>query len=416
MLHVAAVGRLGTQIKEIATDLRTDVRWIPLPTRGPTAPPPLDLILYLQNDKTAEDELTLLAKQNPVALLISTALEDLPAPFALDQALQDALAETYGFVVGYTSGLHNVCRLVRVVAHQAASALDLRTLVVGETGTGKELVAAAIHRLSDRRTEPFVPLNCGAFSPELIDSELFGHFRGSFTGAVANRAGALKRAGSGVLFLDEIGDLPLNLQVKFLRVLEQCTFTPLGSDDSYPFRAQIVSATNRRLDEAVQQGTFRADLYFRIAQMVIVLPPLRERREDIPLLIGHYLRKHNPAARVEDVVGLDTLQAMSEYDWPGNVRELRSAVERIILLRQGGLPVSAQDWQLFPRRAESPERSGPATLASLRDDFDRAVLAQVLAKHGGDTKRTAEELGVSRRSIYNLASRLGIEIGGTAKD
>ncbi len=415
MLHVAAVGQLAKQIERFASGLHTDVRWIPLPTQE-QASVRFDMVLYLKGDTTAEYELTLMAKQNPIVLSIASTWESVPSSATLDQVLQETLTKVYGFVVGYTACVHKVCRLVRVIAHQAASALDLRTLVVGETGTGKELIAAAIHHLSDRRDEPFVPLNCGAFSKELIDSELFGHSRGSYTGAVTSRAGALKRAGSGVLFLDEVGDLPLNLQIKFLRVLEQRSFSPLGSDDSFPLHAQIISATNQRLDEAVQQGSFRADLYFRIAQMTIVLPPLRERREDIPLLIDYYLHKHDLRLNVEDIIDPNTLKAMLEYDWPGNVRELRSAVERLILLHQGGLPVSAQDWQLFPQPAEGRELSGSVSLASLREDFDREVLVQVLAKHGGDTKSTAEELGISRRSVYNLANRLGIEISGAAKD
>ncbi|MDT7809674.1 MAG: hypothetical protein QOJ70_3487 [Acidobacteriota bacterium] len=407
MIRIGVAGTLALHLDTLdAAKLRTAVRWARLSEQD-VEQHKQDLILRLEEDADADRELSLLGRDNLTLASVVSAWPALPAPEELDSAIQNSLTEVYGFVVGYSQAMHEACRWIRAVAHQASAALDLRTLVIGETGTGKELVAQAVYKLGRLKGESFVALNCGAFPADLIDSELFGHRRGAFTGAVGNRAGALQRAGGGILFLDEIGDMPVNLQAKFLRVLEQRSFSPLGSDESYPLLAQIVSATNHRLDEAVRENRFRADLYFRIAQLTVVLPPLRERSADVPLLVEMFLRGHGLTGEVFDAEAMSRMQA---HDWPGNIRELRSTVDRFVLLWRSGALEGTADWLTsLPSEAKS-ETAKLGTLAEMRDAFDRQVLSEVLARCGGDTRLAAEELGVTQRSIYNLAHRHGIAL------
>ncbi|HLA10718.1 MAG TPA: sigma-54 dependent transcriptional regulator [Pyrinomonadaceae bacterium] len=309
--------------------------------------------------------------------------------------------------------MHTVCRWILALAHQATAALDLRTLIVGETGTGKELVAKAIYRLGMNNVGPFAALNCGGFPLELIDTELFGHKRGAFTSAVSDHVGVLQRANGGILFLDEIGELPLHLQVKLLRVLEERTFSPVGSSSVIPFSAQVISATNRRLDEAVRTGEFRSDLYFRVAQFTVLLPALRDRRDDVILLIENFLGEHDLTI---DAIDQELLTRMVSYDWPGNIRELRSAIDRLVLLQRTGLKVDFHDWQIVQSTEPGQGFKEFATLADLRENFDRKVLEEVLSRHKGDTNLAAQELGITRRSVYNLARRYGVNLKKVSED
>jgi two-component system NtrC family response regulator len=406
MIRIAVAGTLAEHLAYFRTaKLRTSAVWVSLSDLA--AEQQQDIIIQLKGDHTAERDLLRLGERNPALTSVVSAWPVLPTATKLDEAIQNSLNDVYGFVVGYSPAMHEACRWIRAVAHQASAALDLRTLVIGETGTGKELIARAVHKLGRSKGEPFVALNCGAFPGELIDSELFGHKRGAFTSAVTNRAGALQRASRGILFLDEIGDMPINLQAKFLRVLEQRSFSPVGSDESHSLQAQIVSATNHRLDESVKENKFRADLYFRLAQLTVALPPLRERREDIPLLVEMFLRRHELTSEVLDIKVISNMQ---EHDWPGNIRELRSTVDRFVLLwRSGAIEDTANLLTIMPVKAKS-ETHKLGTLAELRDAFDRQVLSEVLTRCGGNTKLAAAELGITQRSIYNLAHRHNIKL------
>lgn len=407
MLRIAVAGTLSEHLSRFGTaQLRTSVSWESLSDPS-SEQHQQDIILHLKDDPAAERDIRFFRESTPALASIVSAWDSVPTPGQLDLAIQNSFREVYGFIVGYSQGMHEACRWIRAVAHQASAALDLRTLVIGETGTGKELVAQAVHKLSRLKGEPFVALNCGAFPGDLIDSELFGHKRGAFTSAVNQRVGALQRASGGVLFLDEIGDMPINLQARFLRVLEQRSFTPLGGNESLPLLAQIVSATNHRLDESVRENRFRADLYFRLAQLTVILPPLRERREDIPLLVEVFLSQHGLGGEIIDKPGMTRMQ---EHDWPGNIRELRSSVDRFVLLhRSGDLGVTTNWLMTSPSESKSvPVKLG--TLAEMRDAFDRQVLTEVLARCDGDTNLAAKQLGVTQRSIYNLAHRHGVSL------
>lgn len=402
MIRVALVGNLAAQVDAFrAARIPTDVVWSAVPEEEPEQAR-LDLLLLLQGDAAAERQIEAFRQRHEGQPVLVQQWEGVPSLETLDLALQDSLTAAFGFVVGYTPAMHEVCCWIRAVAHQVTLALDLRTLVVGETGSGKELVAQAIHCLGPRGRAPFVPLNCGALPRELIGSELFGHVKGAYTGAVADRDGALRRAGKGTLFLDEVGELPLDLQAQFLRVLEQRTFSPLGSDRTFPLQAQIISATNRTLEVAIRDKLFRADLYYRLAQVPVVLPALRERRADLPLLVRHFLRQHGlPPTLIDSAV----LQLMGGYAWPGNIRELRSAIDRFILLRRSGQRPTGANWFQPVAAGSAAQLPLTGTLAELREDFEKRVVQAVLARCDGDTERAAQELGVTRRSIYNLLRR-----------
>jgi transcriptional regulator with GAF, ATPase, and Fis domain len=408
MLRIAVAGTLSKYIDELAAaKLNTSVEWSELPL-GDRELAQLDLVLYLSEDLSGAEKLGVITKENSVIAPTISVWKELPSYNDLDRAIQNSLGHIYGFVVGYSASMHVACRWIRAVAHQAAAALDLRTLIIGETGTGKELVARAIHNLGMRKSRNFVGVNCAAVPGTLLEAELFGHERGAFTGANTRRVGRLGSAAGGTIFLDEVGDLPPELQSKLLRVLEERSYSPLGSDKEYPLDAQVVSATNQRLDEAVSRHEFRPDLYFRLAQVNILMPPLRKRREDIPLLIDHFLRESQFPLQLE--INEDEQEALSQYEWPGNIRELRSALERFMLLASAGQKPSPADWlEIHVKQEETSVPRG--TLAELRDDFDRKVLEEVLRRAGGNTSAAANELGITRRSIYNLMHRHGIDVG-----
>ncbi len=403
MLRVGLWGSLTEHLDQFNKTLDPSVyRCCPILSERENAQ--LDLILYLQEDRESSKKQPLQSAivQHPLA----RAWEEICSPGELEMAIQNSLFDVYGFIVGTANQVHVACKWIRSVAHQASSALDLRALIVGETGTGKELIASAIHKLSPRRNDPFVAVNCAALPHELIGAELFGHKRGAFTGAVQDREGGFSAARRGVVFLDEIGELPLETQTVLLRVLERRVFSPIGSNLLVPLEAQVISATNILIAEAVEKKTFRPDLYFRLAQITIELPPVRERRRDIPILVQHFLRLNNKSTVELSDLPLAELQS---YDWPGNIRELRVAIERYILLSSMGGHVSIEEWLPAVRAARpTAERSG--TLAALRNEFDKKVLQAVLVRCNGDTASAARELGISRRSVYNLASRHGVDL------
>jgi two-component system, NtrC family, nitrogen regulation response regulator NtrX len=302
-------------------------------------------------------------------------------------------------------------RLMAQVERVAAS--ETRVAIQGETGTGKELVARAIHQKSARHAGPFVTLNCAAVPAELIESELFGHEKGSFTGAAARHVGKFEQAAAGTLFLDEIGDMPLAMQSKLLRVLEEGEIERIGGDKPIPVDARVVVATHRNLEEMVRQGAFRADLFHRVFVFPLVLPPLRERAEEIPALAEHF------AAQVAAQNGWrpkhfssEALAVLRQYSWPGNVRELRNVVERVLLLSAGDA-ITAEEAHLAlpaPRNGDALSSTGTGPLSQRLESFEREVLLAELRRHSHHMTNTARALGLERSHLYKKCQQLGIDL------
>jgi two-component system, NtrC family, nitrogen regulation response regulator NtrX len=288
-----------------------------------------------------------------------------------------------------------------------------RVLIFGENGTGKELVARTIHAMSRRRSGPFVEVNCAAIPEELIESELFGHVRGAFTGAVADRRGKFELAHGGTIFLDEIGDMSLKTQAKVLRVLQEQVMEAVGGSTRIRVDARVLAATNKDLPAEIRAGRFREDLYFRLNVVPIHVPPLRERMQDIPLLAGHFMamlaREYGRRPKTFDADAVATLQ---RYPWPGNVRELRNLVERLMIMVPGDR-VMARDLSFLDQGAvaAAPAERRPAALAPLheaRDEFERQYILRALAAQQGNISRTAELLGVERSNLYRKMRAFGI--------
>ena len=302
--------------------------------------------------------------------------------------------------------------LFEIIAKVAAS--NATVLIQGESGTGKELAARAIHKLSDRNGKNFVPVNCAAIPDDLLESELFGHVKGSFTGAYANRIGRFEMADKGTLFLDEIGDMKANLQVKLLRVLQNREFEPVGASKSQKVDVRIVAATNKNLEELVVSRDFREDLYYRLSVIPITIPPLRERREDIPVLIHTFLTRFNADKR-HAVKGFsrDSLALLCNYEWPGNVRELENLVERLVILKGSGLIVPddlpekylsgkashAKPVQVAGLPAENLLPEDGICLNSAVDEFENNLILQALARSGGNKKEAALLLNLKRTTL-----------------
>jgi two-component system nitrogen regulation response regulator NtrX len=288
---------------------------------------------------------------------------------------------------------------------------ESRVCILGETGTGKELVARAIHERSARRERPFISVNCAAVPSELIESELFGHEKGAFTGAAARHLGKFEQAHNGTLFLDEIGDMPPAMQAKLLRLLQEGELERVGGERPIVVNTRVIVATHRDLDALVRNGAFRDDLYHRVFVVPITLPPLRERPGDVAALAEHF------AAIVADQNGWKprgfdqpALDELARYPWPGNVRELHNVVERLLLLTDG--IVGAEDVRavLSTRHAKAPATTGIGTLASRVDAFEREVVLSELAAHGGRVAETARALGLERSHLYKKCAQLGIDL------
>jgi two-component system nitrogen regulation response regulator NtrX len=286
-----------------------------------------------------------------------------------------------------------------------------RVMIFGENGTGKELVARLIHALSDRAEEPFIELNCAAIPTELIESELFGHRKGSFTGAIEHKKGKFLLADGGTLFLDEVGDMSLPTQAKVLRVLQEQTFEPVGGAEAVRVDVRVIAATNKDLPGEIAAGNFRRDLYYRLNVIPIWVPPLRERREDIPLLCDHYLRLFaRQYGRPPKSLSKGAAEALLTYNWPGNVRELRNLMEWIIIMVPGH-DVQAGDLPLQAVLGTAPGAgdlfaAGP--LKEAREAFEREFIRRALARQGGNISKTAEELQIERRHLYRRLASLGL--------
>jgi len=315
-------------------------------------------------------------------------------------------------LVGNGRAMQQVFDLIAQVSDTKAN-----VLISGESGTGKEIVARAIHDGGDRREDPFVAVNCGAIPENLLESELFGHVKGAFTGAVQNKQGLFEAAGSGTLFLDEVGELPLPLQVKLLRVIQERSFRRVGGTSDLRFEARLVAATNRRLEDEVASGRFREDLYYRLNVIEVRLPALRERREDIPLLVGHFVEKY-VSELGREVAGVTdaALEKLLEYDYPGNVRELENVVERAVALcRTGEIDVSVLPPTVVRTRPPtSPDRIPPegVSLDEVMNRYERELLLEALEQAGGVKKKAAQRLGITFRSFRYRLEKLGLDDAG----
>ncbi len=305
-------------------------------------------------------------------------------------------------IVGHSPALRRVLQMVQTVAPG-----DSTVLLLGETGTGKELVARAIHNCSRRKERAFVKLNCAAIPTGLLESELFGHERGAFTGAITQKIGRVEVADQGSLFLDEIGDIPLELQPKLLRVLQEREFERLGSTRTKKIDVRVVAATHRDLEGMILKGEFRSDLYYRLNVFPISIPPLRERPEDIALLVEHFVQE--AARRLNktiDAIPSDTMTALTDYQWPGNIRELENVIERaVILSRSSVLRVPHRDLQSRVTAGYSSER--PETLADVEREHIRAILKQTRWTLSG-ANGAAARLGMNRSTLYFRMKKLGI--------
>ena len=308
-------------------------------------------------------------------------------------------------------------REVMVLVEQVAAS-ETRVCIRGETGTGKELIARTLHEKSSRKNCPFVSLNCAAIPSELMESELFGHEKGSFTGAATRHTGKFEQAHGGTLFLDEIGDMPLAMQAKLLRVLEEGEIERVGGDKPFAVDVRVVVATHRNLEEQVRQGTFREDLYHRVFVFPIVLPPLRERREDIRVLAEHFVRQLTDQNNWKPKsFAPEAIEELERYAWPGNVRELRNVVERVLLLTPGEVVSAATVGRALPQasaaHSHGPGGGGAAatgTLAERVDAFERETLLAELKRHRHHMTNTAKALGLERSHLYKKCQQLGIDL------
>jgi len=304
--------------------------------------------------------------------------------------------DSFEGMLGSSPQMQDVFTMIRKVATS-----DAPILIEGESGTGKELVAHAIHQLSSRNKGPFVVINCGAIPENLIESELFGHEKGSFTGAHTQRKGRVELADGGTLFLDEIGDLPLALQVKLLRFLQEKVTERIGGRKEMEVDARVVAATNRNLNEAMQAGTFREDLYFRLGVITVSLPPLRERKGDVLLLAKAFL-KHYSEENHKKLTGFTNpaLQAIEDYDWPGNVRELENRIKRAVIMADGK-KISPADLEM-----KSPKsRYSGLSLKEARESLEKEMILKALLQSKGNITKAATSLGVSRPTFYDLMEK-----------
>ena len=303
-------------------------------------------------------------------------------------------------IIGRTAGMLAVYKQIAYAADSVAP-----VLIQGESGTGKELVARAIHTHSARASRPFVAVNCGAIPETLLESELFGHVRGAFTGAVADRKGVFEQAHGGTVFLDEIGDMVPAMQVKLLRVLQDGDVRPVGSNRALHTDARVVAATNVDLERAVAEQRFRQDLYYRLSVIVIRIPALRDRREDISLLIEQFVRNASVRTGRQVTISPEAVAALSGYRWPGNVRELENTIERLVVFSRGRIELP--DLPEAMLAAPSLEERMFQDLPTL-DELERRYLIHVLEAVGGNRSRAAEALGIDRRTLYRMAERLGV--------
>ncbi len=314
-------------------------------------------------------------------------------------------------MIGTSRGMQALTRLVDQVART-----DSTVLILGESGTGKELLAKSMHYNSDRSAKPLVIVNCGAIPENLLESELFGHVKGAFTGAFHTRAGRFEAANNGTIFLDEIGDMSPNLQVKILRVLQDKKFQPVGSAKTTEVDVRIIAATNQNLEQAVAEGKFREDLFYRLNVIPINICPLRERRDDIPILVEHFLKQVNRLGQ-KSVTGFapDAMKLLCHYRWPGNIRELENMVERLVILKSSGLievsdlppTVTGGDQQIFLNDIAMPDHG--VSFKNLVHDFERELILKALQKSGGNKNQAAMLLKLNRTTLLEKIRKCRLE-------
>ncbi len=364
-------------------------------------------VIYLGNDSVVSlfDErslevLTVFAAQASVLLENALLLDSLRRE---NVSLKEAVSSRqYGDLIGAGASMREVYRRIEKVA-----ATDVSVLVSGETGTGKEIVAREIHRRSPRAAGTFVAVNCGAIPEPLLESELFGHVRGAFTGAVTTRAGRFQAAHGGTLFLDEVGDMPASLQVKLLRALQERAVTKVGDTRPEPVDIRVIAATNKVLDDEIRKGAFREDLFYRLNVVSIPLPPLRDRGDDVVVIARWFLQKYGKefSSRVRGFTP-SALVAMRKYAWPGNIRELENRVKKAVVLADRAL-VSAEDLDLRPEILEPI-----LPLAQAREEFQKRYINEVLERNGGNRTKTAKDLGVDPRTIFRHLEKIEAERRG----
>ncbi len=320
-----------------------------------------------------------------------------------------------GTIVGQSPEMDRIYRIMSKVAQSAHP-----VMILGESGTGKELVARSIHANGPHAQKPFLPVDCGSLVPTLVESELFGYVKGAFTGATRNKDGLLVAADDGTVFLDEIGELPLDLQARLLRALQEREVRPVGSNTSVPMRARVLAATNRDLKQMVEQGQFRKDLFYRLNVVSLRLPGLRERREDIPLLSMHFLERIGKEYGKRFELSDETLRVLDEYDWPGNVRELENALERACsfasgtLVQLGDMPTQLQDFRMQQRRLTMPLREVLEAAAALSPavtslaEMERQAILDTIRRLHGDKLSAAKALGIGKTTLYRKLKEYGI--------
>ena len=353
--------------------------------------------------------------------LIQRALEHTPAQSAQTPGKPAARnRKLMANIIGESPKMQSLLELVEKVADS-----DSTALILGESGTGKELIAQAIHQLSNRKNNNFVPVNCGAIPEDLLESELFGHVKGSFTGAIANRVGRFAMADKGTLFLDEIGDMPTSLQVKLLRVLQSREIEPVGGNSSRKVDTRIIAATHQNLEELVATKVFREDLFYRLSVIPIVVPPLRERKEDIPLLVDSFLKRMN-SEKNRQITGIapDALQALCDYQWPGNIRELENLMERLVIIKGSGmitlrdLPekiAGVRPQAVAPAPVPVKTVSLPTTGINFNDvieEFENSLIMDALEKTQGNKKEAAELLNLKRTTLIEKLKKKNLASSG----
>jgi two-component system response regulator PilR (NtrC family) len=349
-------------------------------------------------------------KNEEVILTVNKALEQRRLSTE-NERLKNELSEKYAYsnIIGKSETMRKLFDLIRLAAPSRSN-----ILIVGESGTGKELVAKAIHHASPRAREAFVTVNSGSLPPELLESSLFGHMKGAFTGAIATKRGLFEVADNGSIFLDEIGNINLETQAKLLRVIQEKEFMRLGSVETMKVDVRIIAATNADLQKLMNEQRFREDLFYRLNVITVSLPPLRRRREDIPLLISHFLAKYaeENKRKVREVTP-DAMRILMDHHWPGNVRELENAMERAVVLCIGDriTPELLPDYLRYPARTDQPAMIVPADGIALKDavsNYERAMILQSLELANGVQKRAAELLQVKPSTLNEMMKRLGI--------
>jgi DNA-binding NtrC family response regulator len=355
----------------------------------------------------AADYLAKPVSPEELAFTVNRVLETeaLKADHSFCKARLAARSGVHSFMIGDSPALERVKEMIEAVAPS-----DMTVLILGESGSGKEMVAKALHEASPRAERNFVAVDCCTLQESLFESELFGHEKGAFTGADRKKAGLIEGAAGGTLFLDEIGEIPLPIQAKLLRVLETGKYRRVGGTRDLTANVRIVAATNRDLKAMSERGEFRADLYYRLEGFTIHTPPLRERREDIPHLVEHFIRNHDFSMRIRKTVTREAMRKLIAYDWPGNVRELKNVVERAIILSRNSRTIRPQHLTFGACRQEASglQLDVPGDGEPTLEELELSYLRMLLEKYAGHRATVARIMGISERQVYRLIRKHGL--------